>query len=209
MNRSRFLSGLFAVSFLSVHSISAFAADPKKPAVLTVESAKSEILWKGTKKVAGGHNGKIGVKSGTVEMGPKSVKAGELVIDMKTLECLDIPTDTEDNKKNNGKLVGHLTSPDFFDVEKFPEAKIQITGGKDLGAGKHELKGKLTIKDTTVDITFPATVKQENGETIASGKITVDRTKYGVKYGSGNFFKLAADKIINDNFDLEFKVVAN
>jgi hypothetical protein len=45
-------------------------------------------------------------------------------------------------------------------------------------------------------------------ETLATGNLKIDRTKYGIKYGSSNFFKLAADRIINDEFELTFKVVA-
>ena len=170
---------------------------------LTIDPSVSKFEWSGTKKVAGAHNGEIGVKSGTVTMGDKTVTSAEIEIDMKTIKNLDVK-----DPKDQGKLVGHLSSPDFFDVAKFPTAKLVIVSGKDLGAGKHELKGKITIKDVTQDITVPVEVKKEGALTVASGKLSLDRTKFGVKYGSGNFFKLAADKIINDTIDLSFTVAA-
>ncbi len=59
---------------------------------------------------------------------------------------------------NNDERDGHLKSPDFLDVEKFPElaftsTKISHTSGDDF-----VMEGDLTIKDTTrpvkVDVTL-------------------------------------------------------
>jgi polyisoprenoid-binding protein YceI len=174
-----------------------------KTTTLSVDTSKSKMEWAGTKKVGDGHNGEIAIKSGSVVMGEKTVASAELEIEMASMKSLDLK-----DPKDAGKLEGHLKSPDFFDIAKFPSAKLVVVSGKDLGGGKHELKGKMTIKDVTQDVTFPIEVKKEGAETVAMGKLVVDRTKYGVKYGSGNFFKLAADKVINDSFDLNFKVVA-
>ena len=56
---------------------------------------------------------------------------------------------------------------------------------------------------------FPVTATVEKGTLTAQGVIKVDRTKWGLKYGSGDFFKeLAGDKIINNEFELDVKVVA-
>ncbi len=182
----------------------AAAAAAAKSTTLTVDTSKSKIAWSGTKKVAGGHNGEIMLQSGNVMMGEKSLTGGEIVIDMKSIVVTDIPTTDE----GNAKLKGHLSNADFFDVEKYPTSKLVVTSAKALGGGKHEVKGKMTIKDVTKNVTFPVEVKKEGEDTIASGKLTVDRTKYGVKYGSSNFFKLAADKVINNDMVLEFTVVA-
>ncbi|MCA2959830.1 MAG: YceI family protein [Silvanigrellales bacterium] len=175
-----------------------------KGTALVVDASKSKVLWVGRKKLGSSHNGEIGFKSGSVTMGPKTLTGGELVIDMTSLTVTDIPATDE----NNAKLDGHLEAADFFDVAKHPTSTLVVTSAKDLGEGKHEVKGKITIKGATQNVTFPVEVKQANGETVAMGKLTLDRTKFGVKYASGNFFKLAADKVIEDNFDLEFTVVA-
>lgn len=175
-----------------------------KGATLTVDASKSKVAWVGRKKLGSSHNGTVGVKSGTVTMGPKTLTGGEIVIDMTSLAVSDIPA----SDANNAKLDGHLESADFFDVAKHPTSTLVVSSAKDLGAGKHEVKGKITIKGTTHDVTFPVDVKQAGGETMAMGKLSLDRTKFGVKYGSGNFFKLAADKVIEDTFDLDFTLVA-
>lgn len=51
----------------------------------------------------------------------------------------------------------HLMSADFFDAEKFHEIKFEgftVTKGKD---NTYTLRGKLTIKDVTKEISVPAT----------------------------------------------------
>ncbi len=42
----------------------------------------------------------------------------------------------------------------------------------------------------------------------ATGKATIDRTKFGLKYGSKSFFDNIGDKAIDDTFDLTFNVIA-
>lgn len=183
---------------------SAPAAPSTKSASLTVDPSKSKVSWAGTKKMGSGHTGEVSVQSGTVSMNDKTLTGGEIVIDMKSINVTDIPA----TDANNAKLKGHLSNADFFDVEKFPTSKLVVTSAKALGGGKHEVKGKMTIKDVTQDVTFPVEVKKQGAETVATGKLTLDRTAYGVKYGSANFFKLAADKVINNDMVLDFNVVA-
>lgn len=170
----------------------------------TVDTSKSKIAWKGTKKAGSGHHGEISVKSGTVTFGEKTLSGGEVVIDMPSLVVTDIPKEDE----GNAKLEKHLENADFFDVGTFPTATLVVSSAKALGGDKHQVKGKITIKDVTKDVTFPVTVRREGAEAIATGTLKLDRTGFGVKYGSSNFFKLAADKIINNDFELDFTLVA-
>jgi polyisoprenoid-binding protein YceI len=71
-------------------------------------------------------------------------------------------------------------------------------------------KGDLTIRG----ITKPAEVKffftpGENGFE-AKGKLVIDRTKFGLKYNSKQFFdmKKLGDKLIDDNFEVDLNLVA-
>jgi polyisoprenoid-binding protein YceI len=67
------------------------------------------------------------------------------------------------------------------------------------------VKGKLTIKGITHPVSFK-TKKSDNGF-IAT--VTIDRTKYDVRYGSGKFFDNLGDNMIYDNFVLDIKIVTN
>jgi polyisoprenoid-binding protein YceI len=54
---------------------------------------------------------------------------------------------------NNDQRDGHLKSPDFFDIEKFPEIKFESTKFNREGDGENfELIGNLTIKDITKEV---------------------------------------------------------
>jgi len=106
-------------------------------------------------------------------------------------------TDLEGESKQ--KLEGHLKSEDFFGVEKYPTAKLVITSAAKKSEGVYGIVGNLTIKEDTHPVTFDLTM---NGDA-ASTKLTIDRSKYNVRYGSGSFFDNLGDKTIYDNFDLE------
>ena len=56
------------------------------------------------------------------------------------------------------KLDAHLSSPDFFDVAKFPEATFISTKVTAAGKGKLKLLGDLTIHGVTKPVTFDVTV---------------------------------------------------
>ena len=70
------------------------------------------------------------------------------------------------------------------------------------------IAGDMTIKGITQRISFPAKVGVKDGVAAASGKVTIDRTKFGLRYGSKTFFDSIGDKAIYDTFDLSFNVIA-
>ena len=90
-----------------------------------------------------------------------------------------------------------MKSEDFFQVEKWPTAKLVIKSVKG-----EKVKGELTIKDKTNPVEF--TAKNEKG--FYTGTLKFDRTKFGMIYGSGNFFKNLGDKMIENDVTLDFKV---
>lgn len=162
-----------------------------------VDTKMSQVTWVG-KKVTGEHTGNISIKSGTLQMNDKKISGGELVIDMNSITCNDL-----ENADYNSKLVNHLKSDDFFGVAKYPDSKLVLTKVTNGDSG-YTIEGDLTIKGTTHPTKFKVT---QNGH-VFEGKLVVDRTKYDVRYGSGKFFDNLGDKMIYDDFELTFKVVA-
>ncbi|MNT31502.1 hypothetical protein D3C72_1673410 [compost metagenome] len=172
-----------------------------------IDTKESSVAWKGFKKVGSTHNGHISVKEGQVEVDAKGVvKGGTVAIDMATISNEDLK-DSADYQK---KLIGHLSSEDFFNVTKYPTSTfkvLSVTPGKD--ANQITVKGEFTMIGQTQPIEFPATVKVDKGVLTGEALVKIDRTKWGLKYGSGSFFKeLAGDKIIADEFELNLKLVA-
>jgi len=167
-----------------------------------VDLASSNIVWKGY-KVTGEHSGTVKLKNGNLQFTDGKLSGGSFEVDMTTITNIDMEGGTA------AKLVGHLKSDDFFGVEKYPTAKFAITRAIPVDTkGNYKLIGNLTIKETTKEIKFPASLTEGNGQVTASGKITIDRSDYNVRYGSGSFFDNLGDKTIYDEFDLDVTLVA-
>ncbi len=169
----------------------------------TVSKEASNVAWEG-KRVASGHNGTIDFKSGTMRVNNGQVTTGVFEIDMTTIKCTDI-TDANSNQR----LVNHLNSDDFFSVSAHPASRMTITGVKQVSGNNYEYTGNLTIKGITHPITFNATTEISGSKLTANGKMVVDRSKYDVKFGSGSFFENLGDRLILDEFTLDFTLVAN
>lgn len=176
--------------------------------VYKVDTAASKVEWLGTKKIGKTHNGEIKLKSGEVQTDDKGkIKTLNITIDMKTISNIDLKDDAEYQKK----LVDHLSNDDFFKVEKYPESTFKLTSITPKAGSKDEyvLKGDLTIIGKTEAIEFPAKITSDKNTVSGTAKLTIERLKWGIQYGSGNIFKsLTADKIINDTFDLTLNLTA-
>lgn len=167
-----------------------------------VDAEASTIEWYAA-KVTGEHNGTITLKEGAFTFEDGLLTGGSFQVDMSSLDNSDLEGEWKD------KLVGHLKSDDFFGVEKFPVSSFTITKAVPQGPGKYKIVGNLTIKDKTEEIQFPAELKEEGGKVIGSATLTIDRSKFNVRYGSGSFFDDLGDKTIYDNFDLKVSIVAD
>ncbi|TYA57531.1 YceI family protein [Formosa maritima] len=168
-----------------------------------VNTDGSTIMWTGHKPT-GSHNGTISLESGVLTMNNDVLESGTFLINMNSINVMDIPVEDE----KHAKLTGHLKSPDFFDVEKFPASAFEVTGIVTT-EGKTMLSGNLKMKDTINNITIPVTITK-NGDTldITSETFTIDRSKWNVQYGSKSFFDNLGDKFINDDIELQIKVTS-
>lgn len=156
-----------------------------------VDTGKSIINWTGY-KVTGQHEGTITLLEGILEFNEDQLTGGSFVMDMTSINT----TDLEGDYKN--KLDGHLKADDFFGVKNHPKATLvfkSVTKNKT----NYAVVGDLTIKGITNKINFDLAV---SGNT-ATTSLKVDRTKYGIKYGSASFFDDLKDKAIYDDFDLK------
>ena len=71
------------------------------------------------------------------------------------------------------------------------------------------MKGDITIKGVTKSIDFPVEATLNGTKVTAIATITIDRSEFGVKYGSGSFFDDLGDKTIYDDFTLDVTLVGN
>ncbi|RNI25863.1 YceI family protein [Rufibacter latericius] len=178
------------------------------PAIQTykVIPAESKITWIG-RKVTGEHTGNITLASGTMLLERTALRGGTFIMDMTSI------TDTDLEGGSNKRLVDHLKSDDFFSVEKNPTAKFAITNlipkqNAKAGAANYTITGDLTIKGITNQISFPAMVNVKKGVATAKANLKFDRTKWDIKFRSGNFFENLGDKAILDDVELNIELVA-
>lgn len=168
---------------------------------LTINTKVSNVDWIG-KKVTGQHTGTIGIKEGNLHFHDGHLDGGKVVIDMSSMAS----TDLEGKMAQN--LLGHLSSPDFFDVQNHNTTTLEITAAKRIDGNKFTISGNLTIKGISKPLVFPATIEMKDGKLAAYAELKVDRTLYDIKYGSGKFFEGLGDKMIDDEFIIKFKIAA-
>jgi len=162
-----------------------------------INPALSNIDWVG-KKVTGAHHGTIAIKAGKIILNEGKITGGNFIVDTTSINILDI-TDAD----TNAQFLGHLISDDFFGTEQFREANLVIN----TVTGNH-IEADLTIKGITHPIDFDAEVQLAGDTVSAKAKLLVDRTKYGMKFRSGNFFLNLGDTLIYNDFELNVSITA-
>ncbi|MCH2489630.1 MAG: YceI family protein [Flavobacteriales bacterium] len=177
-------------------------------ATYTVNTEKSVIKWQG-EKPTGSHNGTIQLASGTVEVQDQSIEAGNFTIDMNSIVDLDLEGESKQNLEAHLKGTVEGKEGDFFNVTEYPTATFELTGVSEQD-GKTMVSGNLTMKDQTHNVTFPASVSfNENTMSLQSETFAIDRTKWGVNYGSKSVFDNLGDKFINDEIELTIELHAS
>lgn len=204
-------------------------ASAESATTLTLNTEASKITWVGSKP-AGQHNGTIDIASGEISVKGDEIVAGKFTISINTLKNLDMA-----GSESAGKLEGHLMSDDFFDQANFPEATFEVTGvttfdAANLEADKDEFKtdfapaklseilvenpthfisGNLTMRGTTKNITFPASVSLNGGNVSAVAKFNIDRTDWGLMYGDeATAVDKAKDKFLYNTVQVGFEIEA-
>ncbi|MFV0209108.1 YceI family protein [Empedobacter falsenii] len=165
-------------------------------AEFAVDTTTSIVNWKGGKtfddinKPEEGHYGIVKLQEGTVNVNNGVLESGKFVADFTSFESKDLDADAE----SKGKLDGHLKSPDFLDVEKFPTATFEITEVKAIEGGDYnsEISGNLDFRGAPKNVTFKANVTVDaDGVTIKSEEFGINRKDFGITFvgGAGSIIK--------------------
>lgn len=200
-------------------------------AAFTVDTTESKVGWIGLKP-GGRHYGTFGLEDGSLQIKNGEVAGGTLLLDLNEIDVQDLDGDYKQ------KLTGHLKSADFFDVEKYPQGKFEITSVSKLdGAAEtaelteesskevdndadkflpevsnptHRVTGNLTLRDTTLSVTFPAHIALTEEGLQAKARFVIDRTNWGITFRDDTSpANRAKDEVIFNNvavgFDLNAK----
>ncbi len=184
-------AGLLLSSFSSISSDN-YEALPEE----------STITWAASRP-GKTHDGTLAISSGSLVFEGNKLVSGDFKIDMNSIKVTDIKPG-----KMNERLVGHLKSADFFDVENHQEARFEIVGSE-AKEGNVLIKGKLTLKGITKAVDFLATITVENDRVLLEAStFKIDRTEWDIKYRSGKFFDNLKNKLIDDTIAITVKVSA-
>lgn len=177
-----------------------------------VDTTASVVEWVGSKPI-GKHNGTVKLTSGTVMTAGGELEGGTFVLDMTSITVTDLkPGDGKEDLE--GHLKGDMAKTDadadhFFNVNKYPEGKFEITNVSKGEGGKTNIEGNLTLKGITKNVKFPATVSVDEKEVvIISDAFMINRTDWKVNYASKSVFKDLSDKFVDDEIEIKVNVTA-
>ncbi len=163
----------------------------------TVDTDLSKVKWKGYKST-GKHNGVLKFNSGQINYINDSLVGGFFEVDMSTIQVLD---------SDSQKLLKHLKSEDFFDVEEFPKSSFKINK-VEVVKDSLLLSGIMTIKDYSNDLAVPVKIYEADGKKILeSNVVTLNREDYNIRYKSNSFFSNMKNNFIKDDFEMQVFVV--
>lgn len=173
----------------------------------TVDTSQSTLEWSGRNPNMT-HYGTLAISSGTLEI-KDGLLTGRFELDMTSIANKSLEGD-----ELQPVLDAHLKSDDFFWTSRFPKAVFTIKEGKSvikpfLSVQNLEISGELELKGVKADQNFMATLTPgPEGELMAEAHFDLDRTRWGVIYGSTRFFEFLGMHLIFDVISIQLRIVA-
>jgi polyisoprenoid-binding protein YceI len=183
MKRSALRRALFA-ALLSVASAAAFAA----PVTYKIDPNHTNVLASWSHFGYSNPSINFGKAEGTIVYDAENVSASSVEV---TLPLTGLSALADD-------FYDHLTSADWFDAAKFPDAKFKSTQVESAGEGKLKVTGDLTVKGVTrpvvLDVTLNKAAEHPMGKRPAIGfdaTASVKRSEFGL----GNYVPNVSDEV--------------
>jgi polyisoprenoid-binding protein YceI len=88
-----------------------------------------------------------------------------------------------------------LPTPDWFNVAAFPRATFVATNFKDLGGGRYQAFGDLTIRGVHRPVVLPFTLKINGNTAQMQGSLTINRGSFGVGQGQWQGSEMVAANV--------------
>ena len=164
-----------------------------------IDLAQSMVAWKGEMLGVYAHEGTLKFTEGTVTVSDGEITGGSFVVDMTSM----VPTDENFNPeegKTKEKLVGHLSSDDFFAVADNPTASFTINEISGTTA-----KGTLTVRGKTGEETVEnVTVTKEGDLVKLTGTLKFNRKNYDVAFDHP-----VQEMVISDEVQLNIELLTS
>ena len=135
-------------------------------------------------KVTRSHNGSFKQFGGTIDFINNAPEQSVVTLNIDTAS---VTTDDD-------QLTGHLKTPDFFDVARYPKATFvstKIEPGT-AGSATHTITGNFDLHGVKKSISFPATIQVAADSVSVNAEFSINRKDFGINYPG------KADDLIRD-----------
>ena len=172
-----------------------------------IDLEESRLEWLG-RNLINKHWGTAPLTSGELIFSGGELTGGSFAVDMRGLKCTDLK-----GSELHDVLIAHLQNDDFFDVENHPEARVEIRSASRVpnaedGAPNLQIEADLTLRGRTLPIAFTAAAGiTPEGQAAAQASFSIDRTLWGILYGSGKFFHRLAGHLVNDLIEFQVRIL--
>lgn len=173
-------------------------ATPLADGTVSIDTSASAVMWKGVMVGMYDHSGTVKLNSGNVIVADGKITGGTFEVNLNTINPTDENYKPEEDRTPE-KLVGHLSSDDFFNVAQYPTATFEITGSEGT-----TVMGNLTVRGkTNPEKVENVVISEENGMVKMTGDLTFDRKKYDVA-----FTHPMKEMVLSDDVNLNISLVA-
>lgn len=171
-----------------------------------LDLAESRVVWVG-RNLINHHWGHVALSEGEVTFQKGRPVSGRVTLDLRRITCADLA-----GGPLHDVLIHHLESDDFFDVANHPSAEFTFDHAEVCadapGCHNLNLHGQLTLRGVTHPLTLACSAGfLPDGRAALQGTVVLDRTRWGVNYGSGRLFRRLGGHLVNDHIELQLRVL--
>ncbi|HVU57649.1 MAG TPA: YceI family protein [Puia sp.] len=113
-------------------------------------------------------------------------------------DSFDLSVDANTINTDNNMRDNHLRNEDYFDVRKYPRLRFVSTSVTVDRNAHFTVTGKLTIKNTTKEVSIPFTATPKDSGYIFTGEFKLNRKD----------FQVGGSSTISNNLTVNFSVFA-
>jgi polyisoprenoid-binding protein YceI len=162
----------------SALSLAASAAAAQTAPKWVIDPAHSQLVFESSAEGAS-FEGRFQTWDADIRFDPKQLGQSKVVVTVDTDSA--VTGDTSRDQTAHGS--------DWFSAAMFPKATFTTKSFKDLGGGKYEADGDLSIRGVSQPVSLPFTLTINGEQASMTGETTLDRTLFGVgqgEYGSAD-----------------------
>lgn len=193
------------------HQLEAASLEEAPPALrdhrYRVDLEQSVIEWRGRNPNTT-HYGTVSLDGGEIIVRNSRI-TGDFQIDMTSIRNINLEGDPL-----QPVLINHLLSDDFFFTTLFPRAHFELTSAKPIKGATQSVpnfnvQGVLELRGIKKNLEFAAIATEgPDGEVRIESHFDMDRTRWGVIYGSTRFFEKLGMHLVFDHISIQLRLLA-